>query len=62
MFNMSKHKRKKPFISKIKKEEIFIIKRFDNNDIIFERFKRAKRDYRFRFRFRNFIVFFKGTF
>ena len=47
MFNISKSKRKKKkkIISKIKKKEILIAKRFYNNNIIFERFKRAKRDY-----------------
>ena len=47
VFNIlkSKRKEKKSFISKIKKEKAFIIKRFNNNNITFERFKRAKRDY-----------------
>ena len=47
MFNISKLKRKekKPFILKIKEKEAFVIKRFNDNNIIFERFKRAKRDY-----------------
>ena len=47
VFNIlkSKRKEKKSFISKIKKEKAFIIKRFNNNNIIFERFKRAKRDF-----------------
>ena len=46
MFNMlkSKRKEKKSFISKIKKKS-FIIKRFYNNDVALERFKRAKRNY-----------------
>ena len=44
IFNISKLKRKKKklFISKIKKEKIFIIKRFNDNDIALENFKRAK--------------------
>ena len=45
IFNILKSKRKKKtFILKIKKK-IFIVKRFNNNDFIFERFKRAKRNY-----------------
>ena len=47
IFNISKLKRKgkKSFISKIKKEEVFIIKRFNDNNITFENFKRIKRNY-----------------
>ena len=45
----SKRKGKKPFISRIKEKKTFIIKRFNDNDITFKRFKRAKRNYQFRF-------------
>ena len=47
VFNMSKLKckEKKSFASRIKKEKAFIVKRFNDNDITFERFKRAKRNY-----------------
>ena len=63
MFNTPKLKRKKKILYfENQKEFFFIIKRFNNNDIIFERFKRAKRNYQFYFQFRNFIIFFSKSF